>query len=405
MTKRDIVQIGLIGCGSRLSGLMRNVISNSPRLKVVALCDPDPTALAQARSRLNCPDARVYDDHRQLSSDPEVDWVGVGSWNAFHKEHILGAIEAKKHVFSEKPLTTNFEDCVALKRAIDSHTGLFSLGFVLRYSQFYRRIKELIDSGTIGQLVSFEFNEVVHPDHGGFIMQDWRRKREWAGTHLLEKCCHDIDLANWMSDSVPVKAASFGGLDFFLPQNHGRVAAIGPHKNGQPAYSGSREHFIYTRVNRLDPFTTDKDIIDNQVVILQYASGVRATFHTNLNCALPERRMYLCGTEGAIRGDVMTGQIEYKRISYDPAVMMEKTAGGGHGGADGTLAEALRSSMLEGTAPLVGLDAGIRSAVACFGIDAALDTGTDIDLRPMWDRMGAEKGSANESGSQRSHAF
>ncbi len=388
MTNKDIVRVGLIGCGSRLTGVMRNTLGDSNRLKVVALCDRSDTALTQAKSRLNCPDARIYADHRQLSAATDVDWVCVGSWNAFHKEHVLGAIEAGKHVFSEKPLTTNLDDCVALKRAIDSHAGLFSLGFVLRYSQFYSRIKELVSTGVIGKLVSFEFNETIGPDHGGYIMMDWRRKREWAGTHLLEKCCHDIDLTNWITDSVPVKAASFGGLDFFLPKNKGRMDEIGPHKNGLPAYCGWRNSGMYTRENQFDPFTTEKDVIDNQVAILQYANGVRATFHTNLNAAITERRMYLCGTHGTIRGDIITGQIEYKRIGHEPAVMIEKTTAGGHGGADGTLANALRSSMLEGTAPLVGLDAGIRSAVACFGIDAAMDTGTVVDLCPMWQRVG-----------------
>jgi predicted dehydrogenase len=367
---------------------MANCLRGADRLKVVALCDVSPRSLEEAKTVLHCPDARVYADHRQLSADPEVDWVCVGSWNAFHKEHILGAIEAKKHIFTEKPLTTTLEDCVALKEAIGSHTGMFLLGFVLRYSAFYRRIKELVDAGTIGRLVSFEFNETLAPDHGGHIMMDWRRRREWSGTYLLEKCCHDIDLTNWITDSVPVKVASFGGLDFFRPENKYRMDEIGPHENGIPAYCGWRNGEIYNRDNSIDPFTSEKDNIDNQVAILQYANGIRATFHTNLNAAITERRMYLCGTEGTIRGDVMTGQIDYRRISRDRAMVLEQSASGGHGGADGTLANALRDSMLNGTAPLVGLDAGIRSAVACFGIDAALDAGTVVDLRPMWQRVG-----------------
>ncbi|MBI1337752.1 MAG: gfo/Idh/MocA family oxidoreductase [Phycisphaera sp.] len=388
MTDTRQVGIGLIGCGSRLTGVIQSTLHNDNRIKVVALCDVSDTAIKQAKERLRCPDARVYPNHHELSADPKVEWVCVGSWNAFHKEHILGALQANKHVFTEKPLTTNIDDCAVLKKAIDSHTGMFSIGFVLRYAEFYRRIKALIDGGVIGKLVSFEFNETLSPDHGGYIMMDWRRKREWAGTHLLEKCCHDIDLVNWLTGSVPVRAASFGGLNFFLPQNKHRMDELGPHANGLPAYCGWRNSGIYTRENPLDPFTTDKDIIDNQVAILEYASGVRATFHTNLNTSIAERRMYFCGTHGTIRGDVRTGLIEYKRIDHEKAVLTEKTTAGGHGGADGTMANALRNSMLDGTPPLVGLDDGIRSAVACFGIDAALDTGSVYDMRPMWQRVG-----------------
>lgn len=382
------VRVGLIGCGARLSGVIKRTLADCDQIEVVALADVSETAIARAKQRLHCPDATVYADHRALSADLSIDWVCVGSWNAFHKEHILGALEANKHVFTEKPLTTNIEDCVILKKAIDKHAGIFSMGFVLRYAPFYHRIKALIDEGVLGKLVSFEFNETIGPDHGGYIMSDWRRKREWAGTHLLEKCCHDFDLANWITASAPVRAASFGGLDFFKPENVHQEDRIGPHPNGLPAYHGWQNNGIYTREHKLDPFTSDKDIIDNQVAILQYANGVRATFHTNLNAAITERRMYLCGTEGTIRGDVLTGEIEYKRINHDKPVMREKTTGGGHGGADGIMSRALRDSMLEGAAPLVGLEDGIRSAVACFGVDAALDRGTIVDLTSMWEQVG-----------------
>jgi hypothetical protein len=98
--------------------------------------------------------------------------------------------------------------------------------------------------------------------------------------------------------------------------------------------------------------------------------------------------MYLCGTEGTIRGDVLTGEIQYKRIDRTKPVLLETTAGGGHGGADGIMAESLLKSMIGDAAPLAGLDAGIRSAVACFGVDAALDSGTVFDLHDMWKRVG-----------------
>lgn len=387
MSSESKVQIGLIGCGSRLTNVIRRMLDTTDQVEVIALCDPSETAIAKAKERLGCPDAKVYENHLDLSSDPNVAWVCVGSWNVHHKEHILGALENNKHVFTEKPLTTNIDDCAVLKEAIDQHTGLFSMGFVLRYAAFYGRIRQLIRDGYIGKLVTFEFNETLGPDHGGFIMMDWRRKRQWAGTHLLEKCCHDFDLANWICDSVPVKAASFGGLDFFKPENAKRMDEVGPHPNGMPAYCSWRKYSTYVEENPIDPFNADKDQIDNQVAILQYANGIRATFHTNLNCAITERRMYLNGTEGSIRGDVLTGIIEYKRYGHDPATLVEKSTAGGHGGADGTMSSALGKSMTEGAAPLVGLEDGIRSAVACFGVDNALDTGTVFDMMPMWKQV------------------
>ncbi|NQU39141.1 MAG: Gfo/Idh/MocA family oxidoreductase [Lentisphaerae bacterium] len=379
-----VVGLGLIGCGARLTGVIERVIEKTSGLRVVALCDPSEIAIAQCRERLDCPDAALHEDHRALSADPSVDWVCVGSWNCFHKEHILGAFAAGKHVFTEKPLVTTMEDAVELKAAVEGTDRLFSMGFVLRYAPFYQRIKALLDEGVIGQMVSFEFNETLDFNHGGYIMSDWRRQRANAGTHLLEKCSHDVDLMNWLTESVPVRVASFGGLSFFTPENAHQIERIGTDGEGREAYKSWQSMGIYTRVQKLNPFTAEKDIIDNQVGILEYANGTRATFHTDLNTAMPERRVYICGTEGTLRGDVLTGQLEWRRIGFDTELHKEETVGGGHGGADGILADSLRESMLNGTAPLVGLEDGMKASVACFGLDAALDSGTVVDLRPMW---------------------
>lgn len=93
-------------------------------------------------------------------------------------------------------------------------------------------------------------------------------------------------------------------MNFFKPDHAYQKEGIGSHPDGLPAYHGSERSGFYTRKHKLDPFESDKVIVDNQVVILGYATGVRAFFHTNINTAINERRMYLCGTEGTVRGDV-----------------------------------------------------------------------------------------------------
>jgi predicted dehydrogenase len=151
----------------------------------------------------------------------------------------------------------------------------FFFGLVLRSAPLYQKVHDLITSGAIGDLISFEFNETLAFNHGGYIFGNWRRHRAVAGTHLLEKCCHDLDLANWIVGSLPTRVASFGGKNFFIPKYQHQVDQIGPDANGQPAYSG------WTDRHRTNPFSGTADIFDNQVAILEYANQVRATFHTN----------------------------------------------------------------------------------------------------------------------------
>jgi predicted dehydrogenase len=378
------VGIGLIGAGLMGYGVSKSLLELNDRLHVCAVFDPDQRSIDKVLKGYDSP-PRIYNDYRDLVRADDVDWVMISSWNCFHREHTIAAFEAGKHVFCQKPLAITLEDCRAMYESWQKSGKMFNIGFTLRYSPHYRKIKELIDGGAVGKIVSLEFNEAVAFNHGGFIMGNWRRLRKYAGTHLLEKCCHDIDLVNWMVGSRSKRVASFGGLDFYKPENEYHMTRLRRDKFGKQAYMGT----VGAGLVNLNPFTSDKDIVDNQVGIIEYENGARATFHTNCNAAIRERRMYILGTEGAIRGDVLTGKIETAKIGYGEKITDVSTeAKGGHGDGDPVLAAELADSMANGTPPAVGLREGVESAVTCFAMDDAMDTGKVVDVGPYWEKAG-----------------
>jgi predicted dehydrogenase len=379
------VGIGVIGCGAMGLSLVQMVVENDPRLKVIALYDPEQRSVDRALSEL-ASSPKVCSDYTQLMDMSNVQWVMIASWNCYHHEQIVSAFKTGKHVFCQKPLALSVDECVSINRAWQQSGTTFSIGYTLRYSPHYQKMKELISNGHIGKIISMEFNETLDFNHGGYIMGDWRRLRENAGGHILEKCCHDIDLANWMVNSVARRVASFGGLNFFLPENAFHIDRIGPRNDGKAAYS------TWDGLVDLNPFLSEKDIIDNQVVILEYENGVRATFHTNCNAAIPERRMYILGTEGAIRANLLTGDIHLQRIGFDTEIE-NKSLGiqDGHGNSDKFLAKELSDTMLHNKIPSVGLMEGLISTLTCIAIDAAMDTGTVVDMRTYWNKIELDK--------------
>ena len=379
------VGIGVIGCGAMGLSLVQMVVENDPRLKVIALYDPEQRSVDRALSEL-ASSPKVCSDYTQLMDMSNVQWVMIASWNCYHHEQIVSAFKTGKHVFCQKPLALSVDECVSINRAWQQSGTTFSIGFTLRYSPHYQKMKELISNGHIGKIISMEFNETLDFNHGGYIMGDWRRLRENAGGHILEKCCHDIDLANWMVNSVARRVASFGGLNFFLPENAFHIDRIGPRNDGKAAYS------TWGGLVDLNPFLSEKDIIDNQVVILEYENGVRATFHTNCNAAIPERRMYILGTEGAIRANLLTGDIHLQGIGFDTEIE-NKSLGiqDGHGNGDKFLAKELSDTMLHNKIPSVGLMEGLISTLTCIAIDAAMDTGTVVDMRTYWNKIELDK--------------
>ncbi|MBF0245064.1 MAG: Gfo/Idh/MocA family oxidoreductase, partial [Planctomycetes bacterium] len=284
MSKKGRIGIGAIGCGGMGRSVISKLLKQDERFELVAICDPDEGAIRQTREMAK--EVRVIHDYRKLVEDKEVDFVMIASWNVQHKDHLVATVQAGKDLFCQKPVATNFQDAMTMRKELGKSGRTCTIGFTLRYSPHYRKIKALIDQGSIGRVISMEFNETLDFNHGGYIMGDWRRLEANAGTHLLEKCCHDIDLVNWMLDSHPVKAASFGGTNFFTPENLHHQDRIGPNKDGKPAFMS------WGGAINLNPFTSDKDIIDNQVAIMEYEGGIRASFHANCQAGIPERRMY-----------------------------------------------------------------------------------------------------------------
>ena len=376
------IKIGAIGCGGMGLGIIKQLLAVDERLQLTGIYDPNENSVKKTLEEIK-PQPKVYDSYQNLVAEPEIDWVMIASWNNFHKEQTVAAFEAGKHVFCQKPLATNIDDCKIMYDAWKKSGKMFNIGFTLRYSPHYRKIKELLSEGIVGKITSMEFNETLDFNHGGYIHGDWRRLRKYAGTHLLEKCCHDIDLVNWMVESRASRVASFGGNDFFTPENEKHVERIGKNKDGASPY------VTWGGLVNLNPFTSDKDIIDNQVAIIEYENNVRATFHTNCNAGIPERRMYILGTEGAIRADVLTGIIETKKIGFDTKTEDASSgSSGGHGGGDGVLVAELAESMLNETPPAVGLKEGLEASITSFAIDDALDTGKIVDLTSYWKKVG-----------------
>ncbi len=383
-TKKEI-NVGIIGCGGRINGVLSRVMKKSDRIKLAALCDISEDSINCAKDTFNFT-GPCFEDYRKMLQMEELDWIFIGSWNCYHAEHTIASFEAGKHVFCEKPFATSTEDCRRIVQAWHESGKMFTIGFTLRYSPHYRKVKELVDAGEIGELISMEFNETLSFNHGGHIMSDWRRKKEYTGTHLLEKCCHDIDIAQWIVNSRARRVASFGGNDFFLPRNEYMMEKLGKNDKGRQAY------MTWNQPTYVNPFTGDHDVVDNQVALIEYDNNVRAAFHTNIHSAIPERRMYLLGSEGALRADVIQGTIELAKIGFnEPIHDMSSGSKGGHGGGDNILAESVANSILYGNPPQTSVKEGFYSSVTTFGIDRAMDNGQVVEMAPIWEEARIEK--------------
>ncbi len=371
--------VAVLGAGNRARYVVKNLLRDSGgAVRVVSAFDPDRTLLDETLRKIwESSDALAASSAEEAIHAPGVDWVMVFSPNSCHRDHILAAFAAGKDVFAEKPLATTIDACKEISEAQRRSGRVFATGFVLRYAPIYRRAKELLDSGMFGRLLLIEGNENIAPDHGGYIMCNWRRLTKFAGPHILEKCCHDLDLINWFCGSLPSRVASFGGRDFFKPENNRLME-----KYGEKTFKSWWDPHA-----QATPFTDDTDLMDNQVSIAEFRNRIRVTFTATMSNAIPERRLSFACAEGTMKLNLYSNIIRYRRLG-DEGVTELNFSGDGHGGGDSYIMKELYETMSRGVPPKCSGAEGLRSAVFALALDQAARNGEIVDLEPVWKALG-----------------
>ena len=217
----DEIRVGIIGVGGRGSNLLRRII-RSPGVKLVAICDIDPEAIARARqtSSEHNPDSDTYTEFRELLDRKDIDAVFVATPVNLHKEMAMAALEVHKHLYLEKPIGRTKEDVAAVMRASQTSQGLLQLGFQLRYDPLRSAAVRHVREGGIGRIAYMQADR-----HSG----DLPRRKTWyfdasiSGNMIVEQAVHILDLMNWAMDGHPVKAYGAGGINVYRNEPQGRT--------------------------------------------------------------------------------------------------------------------------------------------------------------------------------------
>lgn len=206
----DKVRVCLIGCGRAGMIHARSYAGNIRDAELIALCDPMEENLESARAE--CGSAYAYTDYRDVLANPEVDAVIVVTPTQFHKEIVVAAASAKKHVFCEKPMASTAEECGEMIEACRANGVKLQLGFMRRFDKSFRRGKELLDSGAVGQVTLLRSN-TFGPSKPKAWMYDVRKNYGPIG----EVNSHDFDTLRWYAGSE-VKMIHAIGHNFRSPE-------------------------------------------------------------------------------------------------------------------------------------------------------------------------------------------
>lgn len=227
----------LIGAGQRGSeAYAPYALAHPDEIQFIAVAEPDPARRQAFAAAHHIPMDQQFESWEALLARPQLaDAALVATQDWQHAAPALAALRAGYHVLLEKPMATRLEDCRALVQASRESGRQLHICHVLRYTRHIRLLRELVQSGAIGEVVDVDHRENVsfwHMAHS-YVRGNWRSAAQ-TSPMILAKCCHDLDMLPWVLGSRPVTLASSGTLMHFTAE-HAPAGAPARCTDGCPA--------------------------------------------------------------------------------------------------------------------------------------------------------------------------
>lgn len=426
----DKIKVIVVGCGDRATVYAKEGYKNLQKMQIVAAVDPDKERLKYMQTEFDVPKEFCFKDISELLKLGKIaDCVINGTMDSLHVKTTIPFLEQGYDVLLEKPITNNEEDLLYLKDTAAKYGCKLFVCHVLRYSPFYRRIKEILLSGEIGKIVNINTTERVGVvlSSAAFIRGKWNKQSECGSSLLLAKCCHDLDLLCWLNnETVPEEIYSDGGRNFITPDKAPKGAGTRclvdcpeeVRKNcvydakimymdncplpwypwqctGKNWWDVSEEEKVES-LKTYNPhgkcaYKCDGDLVDHQNVSIKFKNGSTAQHSMLLGCIKGGRSIYIAGTLGEIEGFAEEGRFVVRHYDRKTSGFTEKAydfndklgESGGHFGGDRGLVQDFTKVMLgEGySISCTSIEDSINGHIAVFRADESMKTGKALKFR------------------------
>ena len=412
------VKLLIIGAGARGSGYAKYAKNFPEKAQIVGVAEPRDFYREQAVQQYNIPPENVFTDWQQAAArETFADAVIIATQDAMHLAPAVAFADKGYSILLEKPMAPNAEDCRKIVAAAVKNDILFAVCHVMRYTHYTQKLKEILDSGVIGEIVNVQHLEPVgywHQAHS-FVRGNWRNEQE-SSCMLLAKSCHDIDWLRYIVGKPCQKVSSFGTLKHFNKENQPAEAAdrcLDCAFEATCPYSAKKIYLgrvakgqVGWPVNVLTPNVTletvtealrtgpygrcvyacDNDVVDNQVVNLLFEGGATASFTMTAFNGSGGRKTHIFGTRGELYGD--SSKITHLDFLTDETEVIDTEAPdasilGGHGGGDfGLMANFIKAVACKDRSMILsGPGETLESHLMVFAAEQSRREGRVINLQ------------------------
>ena len=366
------VTVMIIGAGDRGRMYARYAEKFPQSMKVVGVADLNPHRREEMARKHGIPAENQFAHFNDaLSKAKLADAVVISTPDNLHYEPCMKALALGYDVLLEKPVAPTEKECRDILKQAHKYNRIVAVCHVLRYAPYYVALKEVLDSGAIGDIVSIQHFEPVRYYHfaHSYVRGNWPNSKTTTPV-ILAKSCHDLDIIRWLIDKPCESIAAEGSLYLFRKEMMPEGATdrcidnVGggncPHEKECP-YSAK---YIYMEkkkflgpfdLPRKDPalireklrttnygrcvYRCDNDQCDHYVAIMKFKDNVTASFSMDAFTPYGGRRTRIMGTKGFIEGDMgsftfydfRTG---HKSVWDQKVSEVAEYKGSGHGGGD-----------------------------------------------------------------------
>ncbi len=376
------MKLALIGAGAR--GMIYSRYAHD-RLgaEIVAIADRVPEKREYARSLFGTPENMLFADPLEMIREtPEADALIIASLDRDHYVHAMAGLERGWDLLLEKPISPDPLECLRICRKAEEKNRNVTVCHVLRYSPFFIKLKEILDSGRLGRIVAIDHTENVGNFHiaHSFVRGNWRNSDETSSI-IMQKSCHDMDILLWLTGKKALKLSSIGHLSYFVSANAPEgsaercldCAAAGACRfDARKAYLpviGSWPATVLTqdqteegvmKALRDGPYgrcvyRCDNNVCDHQSTLIEFEDDITVTFTLSGMTNLMRRTIHIMCENGELWGDDSTREIRISPFrpnavdDYAEEVICVGTVSGDHGGGDEGLVTDFAASLSRGS--------------------------------------------------------
>lgn len=366
------VSVLVLGAGQRGSAYASYAAMYPDAMKIVGVADINPVRLAKMADEHGVDEKYRFSDWSEaLAAGKIADAVVLSLPDDLHYEPCMKALDMGYHILLEKPVAPTRRECEDIRDRANERGAIVAVCHVLRYAPYFVALKQVIDSGMIGQLMSIQHLEPIRYEHmaHSYVRGNWHNSKKTTPI-ILAKSCHDLDIIRWLVGSPCHSISAYGSLSYFTHANRPagappRCTDGCPHEGTCPysaidIYTRKHQHtYVFDNLPERGPerdraimeqlrvtdygrcvFDMDNDQCDHYVAAMEFDNGVTASFSMEAFTLKGGRRTRVMGTLGMIEGDMESFTVSDFRTreseTWSPKDVVEVAAyaGHGHGGGD-----------------------------------------------------------------------